>query len=229
MKLKTWLFLSASIILTVGALAISNAFQARQDQLRDLGAECDQRLEQLRDIQEQLDGAKERMDELETMLLNLRRTESIVTRSATPSRGGRQLTVQTMPVTLPSGFSAARFERAFAGTGLEGIGAALVQAENVYGINALVLAAICAHESGWGSSRLAREKCNLAGLGAYDGAEYSAGITFDSRAASIFFLAQLLRDKPGTCLAEIGAWYATDPRWAEKVAGCMRVIGGAGA
>ena len=32
----------------------------------------------------------------------------------------------------------------------------------------------------------------MAGLGAYPGQEYSAGITFDSRADSIMFLAQLL-------------------------------------
>lgn len=238
MKLKTWLFLSVSILLIVGALAISTAFQARQDQLRDLEAECDQKLEQLREIQEQLDGAKERMDELETMLLNLRRTESIITRTAAPSRGGRQYTAATMPVTLPSGFSAAKFERAFKGTGLEGIGEALIQAEKEYGVNALVLAAICAHESGWGSSRLARKKGNLAGLGAYDGAEYSAGITFDSRTASVYFLARLLAEKycPGGPffggsfdLEGIGVRYASDPAWSRKVAGCMRVIGGAGA
>ena len=152
---------------------------------------------------------------------------------AMSSRGGRQLTLGTMPLTTPSGYSAARFERAFAGTELAGIGEALVAAEEDTGINALVLAGICAHESGWGASRLAKDKCNLAGLGAYPGAEYSAGITFGSRAGSVMFLAELLAVKyaPGGCyfggsfdLAGVGVRYATDPGWARKVAGCVRSI-----
>ena len=138
-----------------------------------------------------------------------------------------------MPVTTPSGFFAARFERAFAGTGLEGTGEALVQAEMETGINALVLAAIVVHESDWGRSRLAREKNNLAGLGAYDGQEYLAGIRFDSRASSIMFLAELLavHYAPGGKfyggshdLRGIGVKYASDPGWAAKVAGYMRAI-----
>ena len=87
----------------------------------------------------------------------------------------------------------------------------------------VVLAAICVHESGWGRSKLARERNNLAGLGAYDGREYACGMTFDSRADCIMFLARLLRDRPGT-LEQVGAWYAADPEWAAKVAGCVKCI-----
>ncbi len=151
-------------------------------------------------------------------------------------RSGGRHDFTTMPVLSESGFTAAMFERSFSGTGLEGIGAALVQAEMETGINALVLAGIVVHESDWGGSRLAREKNNLAGLGAYDGQEYSAGIRFDSRAASIMFLAELLAVKyaPGGKyfggshdLAGIGVRYASDPGWAEKVAGCVKkIVGG---
>ena len=102
-------------------------------------------------------------------------------------RGGRIMDIMT-----PSGMSEEDMETALKGTGLEGIGESLVEAEGETGINALVLAGICAHESGWGRSRIAKEKNNLAGLGAYDGQEYSAGIRFDSRADSIMFLARLL-------------------------------------
>ena len=99
----------------------------------------------------------------------------------------------------------------------------------------MVLAAICVHESGWGRSKLARERNNLAGLGAYDGAEYSRGIAFDSRAASVMFLADLLATKYclGGCyyggsfdLEGVGVRYASDPRWAAKVAGCVVLITG---
>jgi hypothetical protein len=118
-------------------------------------------------------------------------------------------------------------EASLAGTGLEGLGQALIQAEAETGVNAYVLAGICAHESAWGTSRLAREKNNLAGLGAYDHSPGSA-IRFESREECVMFLAELLRDRPGESLEEIGGWYASDPRWAVKVAGCMKIIAEAG-
>ena len=117
-------------------------------------------------------------------------------------------------------------EASLAGTGLEGLGQALIQAEAETGVNAYVLAGICAHESAWGTSRLAREKNNLAGLGAYDHSPGSA-ICFENREECVMFLAELLRERPGS-LEEIGTWYAIDPRWAEKVAGCMKMIAEAG-
>ena len=231
-RLKGWQFLFVSGVLVFVALTLSAASEARQNELRDLRLDRDRQLERLMEIRQQLQEASDRLVELEEMLLNLQRTEQIVS-GASPSRGGRQYTVTTMPILSPSGFSPARFERAFKGTPLAGIGEALVQAEAETGINALVLAAIAAHESGWGRSRIAKEKNNLAGLGAYDGQEYSAGIRFDSRADSIMYLARLLathyapRGKHyggSHDLQGIGARYASDPQWAVKVAGCMRVI-----
>lgn len=233
-RFEAYFFMTISILIVAGALAVSAATQARQDELRELQIESDQQLQQLREARQQLEEAVDRLDELEDMLLNLRRMESIVTGQAAPSRGGR-ITLATMPLDTPSGYSAARFERALAGTKLAGIGEALVQAETATGINALVLAGICALETGWGSSRLAKDKNNMAGLGAYPGREYSAGITFDSRADSIMFLARLLATHyaPGGKyfggshdLAGIGARYASDPAWAAKVGECMRVIAG---
>ena len=203
MKLRRWQFLLISMLIILIILALGT----------------DRYFALVRQAQEQI---------------RLQRTEQIVS-GTLPSRGGHQYTATTMPLLSPSGFSPARFERAFAGTGLEGIGEALALAEAETDINALVLAAIIVHESGWGRSRIAKEKNNLAGLGAYDGREYSAGIKFDSRTASIMFLAELLavHYAPGGQfyggshdLAGIGVRYASDPRWAAKVAGCMRVIVG---
>jgi len=222
MKLTRWQFLLISTLLMLIILAIGTdryfaiVRQERLEEIRQIEEENERLIKKARQAQEQI---------------RLQRTEQIVS-GTLPSRGGR-IDATTIPVTTPSGFSAARFERAFVGTALAGIGEALVQAEELYGINSLVLAAIIVHETGWGQSRLAREKNNLAGLGAYDGSEYSAGIKFDSRTASIMFLAELLAVEyaPGGCyyggsrdLQGIGARYASDPRWAEKVAGCMRVI-----
>ncbi len=236
LSFKGWQFLLISGVILLAVLAFSASYEARQAEIQELKAEKERQLQQMQDIKEQLNEAAERLEELETMLLNLQRMEEIVGRAAMSFRGGRPdatMSAITMPVTMPSGFSAARFERVFASTLLEGIGEALVLAEAETGVNALVLAGICAHESGWGRSRIAKEKNNLAGLGAYDGQEYSAGIRFDSRAASVMFLADLLATKycPGGCyyggsfdLKGVGVRYASDPRWAEKVAGYMRAI-----
>ena len=218
MTRKAYVFLIVSTLLVAGLLSLSTAFQARQDEIQELERKTEQQLQQMRDIREQLDEAAERLAELEQMLLNLRQMERIIARGV-PSRGGRP-DATTMPVTTPSGFSAARLDRAFAGTGLNGIGGALVAAEAETGINALLLAGVVAHETGWGQSRLARERNNLAGLGAY---RPGLGMTFESRADCIDYLARLLAGRPGT-LTEVGAWYAEDPRWAEKVAGCMKII-----
>jgi len=237
MKLRPWLFLAISILIIAGALALSHVAEIIRERRDELIRELDTIVRLLDVEREQKNELEQRNRELEEVLINLHRMEQIVTRSAAPSRGGRQLSLTTMPATTPSGYSAARFERALAGTELSGIGEALVQAEREIGINALVLAAICAHESGWGTSKLAVERNNLAGLGAYDGQEYSAGIRFDSQASSIMFLAELLAVKyaPGGCyyggshdLQGIGARYASDPRWAKKVAGCMKIIAEAG-
>lgn len=124
----------------------------------------------------------------------------------------------------PLDHDVAALERALAGTDLAGLGPALVAAEAETGVNAVLLAAIIAHESGWGTSPLARDKNNLAGLGAYDGREYSAGMSFATREESVMFLARLVARNPNGTLDEIGAWYATDPCWAAKVAGCMKMI-----
>lgn len=124
----------------------------------------------------------------------------------------------------PLDHGVAALERALVGTELAGLGPALVAAEAETGVNSVLLAAIIAHESGWGTSPLARDKNNLAGLGAYDGREYSAGMSFATREESVMFLARLVARNPNGTLDEIGAWYATDPCWAAKVAACMQII-----
>ncbi len=210
----------AVIVLSVGTgsyLAIVR--QERLEALEQAEEDAEAYLEQLREAREQLDEAAERLEALEEMLLNLHQMQQIAERSAAPSRSGR-VTVATMPLSTPSGFTAARFERVFAGTGLAGLGQAFYGAEKAYGVNAVLLAAICAHESGWGRSKLARERNNLAGLGAYSA---GLGMAFESREDCVMFLAELLAGRPGT-LEQVGHWYASDPGWAEKVAGCMKAI-----
>lgn len=223
-----YLFIAALLatgVLLVGTFCYSAIVkQERLEELEQAKEEAEAYLEELREAREQLREAEERIRALEDILLNLHQMQQIAERSAAPSRGGR-ITLATMPLTTPSGFTVERLDRVLAETGLAGLGQAFYGAEKDTGINGLILAAICAHESGWGTSRLARDKNNLAGLGAYDGREYACGMTFDSRADCIMFLARLLRDRPGT-LEQVGHWYASDPGWSGKVAGCVVLITG---
>ncbi len=106
--------------------------------------------------------------------------------------------------------------------GMAGLGEALCRAEAETGVDAYLLAGIIALETGWGTSALARDKNNMGGLGAYDGNEYEAAIRFNSREDSVLYLARLVAGSRG--LDDIGRWYATDPAWSRKAAGCREMI-----
>ena len=200
-------------------------------------AELDQQTEQLQQVEQ-------RNAELEELLINRARTYAIVTEGIAAvtrddvqllSRSGRQqITAVNMPLISKSGFTAAALDRAFAemAPGMSGTGEAFVAAEEHLGINALVLAGICHLESGGGTSGYAQRRHNLAGLGAYtSNPDYA--FYFDSKADSIFYLAELLavHYTPGGRfyggsfdLQGIGVRYACDPVWAFKVAGRMEQI-----
>ena len=194
--------LISGLIITVALLLAYVAdVSAREAELRRQQAEAE-----VRALEVELRERQDRIDALEESITN---------------RGGRAMLLLSL-----SGFSAADFERAFAvlgKTGMVGLGEALCAAEAETGVNALVLAGIIALESGWGTSSIARGKNNLAGLGAYDDCPGSA-LCFDSRAECVMYLAELLRDRPGESLEEVGMWYASDPGWAVKVARIMGTI-----
>jgi len=218
MKHRLVFLLLAVLLLTVPLACVT--YRDAQEQERTL--EQEQANREIRGLEAELREARDRVEvleiekgELEQIIINRSSTYRAVTIS---SRSGR-----AMPLLSPSGFSAADFEKAFAGTGLEGLGEALVTAEAEKGVNALALAAVCALESAWGTSSIARGKNNLAGLGAYDDCPGSA-LCFDSRAECVMYLAELLRDRPGESLEEVGMWYASDPGWAVKVARIMGTI-----
>ena len=50
--------------------------------------------------------------------------------------------------------------------------------EQKYNINGIFLASMAIHESGWGSSKIAKDKKNLFGFGAYDRIPYDSAVTF---------------------------------------------------
>lgn len=136
-----------------------------------------------------------------------------------------------------SGLTAAALDRVFEQLGkwaMVGLGEHLVEAERKYRVNALLLVAIVAHESVWGTSEIAQRKGNLAGLGAFDSDPYGCAHVFDQRELSIYALAELLRVHyspggkyyGGSGVEGLGVCYATDPQWAAKVTAVMQYIMG---
>ncbi|QHW35654.1 glucosaminidase domain-containing protein (plasmid) [Paenibacillus rhizovicinus] len=154
-----------------------------------------------------------------------------------------------MDLNTPSGISAEAINKAFSGTPLAGLGQAFVAVETsippvrnpktgqtvqIAGvINGLYLAAHAAWETGWGDSRIFRDKNNMFGYGAYDSSPYESAWTFDSKQHCINFAAQqikrdyLLPDGKyfgGATLVGMNKKYATDKNWANGIAGIMRKI-----
>lgn len=92
-------------------------------------------------------------------------------------------------VTTPSFVTVSELEAVFPET-LKPFAQYFVEAEYEYGINAIFLSAIAAHESGWGTSSLAVNKNNLFGVKGGSSSYQS----YESKRDSIFYTAKLLRD-----------------------------------
>lgn len=115
---------------------------------------------------------------------------------------------------------------------LAGKGEAFKDAEAEFGINALFLIAVAGHESGFGTSAIAREKNNLFGFQATDNDPSGNAAAYPSIEASIDAAARLFAEKyvtgdyergpfPGNKQEGVNVFYASDPYWGEKVAGTM--------
>ena len=121
---------------------------------------------------------------------------------------------------------------------------AFYDAEVKYGINGVFLASIGIHESAWGTSRIAIDKKNLFGFGAYDASPYESALTFETYAKGVdavaawlmmnYLLPQGSRMKNGEIASGnyfngptvngVNVRYATDPEWGAKVFNTMVLI-----
>lgn len=147
------------------------------------------------------------------------------------SRGGGQglITVDTN-IAVSSPYSATQIDKALSGIGaseMVGLGEAFKKAEKESKIHSLFLTAIAVHESGMGTSRIAREKNNLFGWGAVDGTPFDSAHSFVSKEAGILHVASRLRamyinDWKLTTPRQIGTRYASDKQWAVKVTNWAR-------
>ncbi len=109
--------------------------------------------------------------------------------------------------------------------------------EEQYNINGIFVAAVGIHESNWGTSRIAKNKYNLFGYGAYDSNPYNGAYTFSNYSESIDLIARVfvkyyLNPKGtkiydgeiatgqyynGDTLSDVNKKYATDTNWAKSV------------
>jgi beta-N-acetylglucosaminidase len=118
---------------------------------------------------------------------------------------------------------------------LKTLGEAFKKAEEKYNVNALYLLAHAIHESGWGTSQIAKEKKNLFGIQAVDSDPLNSAMTFNSFEDCINYMAQTMISNGyanpeswrynGAVLGDktigFNVRYASDPYWGQKIAGLM--------
>ena len=116
--------------------------------------------------------------------------------------------------------------------------------EKQYNINGIFVAAVGIHESAWGTSKIARDKNNLFGYGAYDSNPYNGAYSFSDYPESIDLIARVFvkyyinpkgtsiygGEKAigtyynGPTLTGINTKYATDKNWANGVYNHMKYL-----
>jgi hypothetical protein len=103
------------------------------------------------EIEKNMNEINEEIHELES-----RKSESSVVRVFNPN-----------DVTIPSNITVEEAELALKGTYLEYLAPTFVECEREFGVNAIFLMSIAAHESNWGRSRRAVQDHNYTGFGVY--------------------------------------------------------------
>jgi len=132
----------------------------------------------------------------------------------------------------PSNITESEMYELLKGTGLEDVADALVLAEKRDSVNAFIIAALAAEESGWGNSTRATGQNNLTGHAVYKSA--SRGTTFSSRDESVLSTVRLIKKyylNPngdyynGVSLRSVNIKYSANPNWSsniEKIASELR-------
>ena len=148
-----------------------------------------------------------------------------------------------MDLSKPSGLSLEQFKKILTGNpgDTQGVLASNAEffyyCERQYGINGVFLASMAIHEGGWGTSKIANDKKNLFGYGAYDSNPYGGASNFSSYAEGIDLVARVLVKNylhpkgeeiydgqiangtyfNGPTLTGVNTRYATDKNWANAV------------
>lgn len=156
-----------------------------------------------------------------------------------------------MPLNKPSGFSAEQFKKALTDSKdknkiFEDNSQYFYLIEQQYNINGMFVAAVGIHESGWGTSKIAQNKHNLFGYGAYDSNPYNGAYSFKDYAECIDLIARVFvkyyinpngtkiydgnqasgKYYSGSSLSAINKKYASDSNWANSVFKYMQYLYG---
>lgn len=154
-----------------------------------------------------------------------------------------------MPLNQPSGLSLEQFKKVLTDSKdinkiFQNNAEYFYYIEQQYKINGILIAAIGIHESAWGTSKLAKDKNNLFGYGAYDSNPYNGAYNFSNYSESIDLLSRVLvkyyinpkgtaiygNEKAvgsyynGATLEGINTKYASDKQWANKVYEYMKYL-----
>ncbi len=147
-----------------------------------------------------------------------------------------------MPLNRPSGFTLEQFKKVLSDKKdvnkiFEQNAEYFYYIEEEYNINGIFVASIGIHESAWGTSRIAKNKYNLFGYGAYDSNPYNGAYSFSSYSEAIDLLARVLvkyylnpkgtiiydgqaasgKYYNGSTVSGVNQKYATDKNWANSV------------
>lgn len=123
-----------------------------------------------------------------------------------------------------SGIEHSELQNILSDTGLADVAWTIVQCEKDFGVNAFILTAILAEESGWGQSDRAVYQNNLSGYAVYD--DYAEGAYFETRFDSVVATARLLAYDYGTVngkyhtgfsLDNVNSLYSANPEWSTNV------------
>lgn len=151
----------------------------------------------------------------------------------------------------PSGFSLEQFQKALTDSKdtnniFENNAEYFYLIEEQYNINGMFVAAVGIHESAWGTSKIAQNKHNLFGYGAYDSNPYNGAYSFTDYSECIDLIARVFvkyyinpsgtkiydgstasgKYYSGSDLTSINKKYATDKNWANSVYKYMQYLYG---
>ncbi|ADH03175.1 tail associated lysin [Bacillus phage W.Ph.] len=117
------------------------------------------------------------------------------------------------------------------GSMMRGMGATFLKAGQEYGLDPRYLIAHAAEESGWGTSKIARDKGNFFGIGAFDNSPYASAYEFKDGSGSAAergimggakWISEKYYGKGRTTLDQMkAAGYATNATWAPNIASIM--------
>ena len=177
-------------------------------------------------------------------------TKNLTSAAATPSMPEKNRITKIivkldkdMPLNQSSGLTLADYKKIFTGLPndknkiFENNSKYFYYIEKEYNINGMFVAAIGIHESAWGTSKIAKNKKNLFGYGAYDSNPYNGAYEFTKYSESIDLISRVLvkyyLNPKGTSiyggeqavgtyyseptLAGVNKKYASDKNWANAV------------